>query len=144
MKAWDLSQNANIKKKASNKTFKFCLNAYRTMNFAPGLLKRVLVLEPFWSQYGLNRALKNVSQILNYLTCKTTFYRHIQLTRQLGIIDNGESLVKIFQNFWNLMRSIIYYITLSFTFVYALMFGKRMELEFHRTKKVGLLKRLTP
>ena len=61
---------------------------------------------------------------------------HTQLTRQWRIIDNGESLVKILQNFLNLRQNIIYYITQSFTFIYALMFGKAI--------KLGLLKRLTP
>ena len=68
----------------------------------------------------------------------------VQFTRQWRIIDNGESLVKILQNFLNLRQNIIYYITQSFTFIYALMFCKRMGSKFHRTIKLGLLKGLTP
>ena len=68
----------------------------------------------------------------------------IQRTRQWRIIDNGESLVKILQNFLKLRQNIIYHITQSFTFIYALGIGKRIESKFHRTIKSGLLKRLTP
>ena len=65
---------------------------------------------------------------------KCLTYLDIQLTRQWRIIDNGESLVKILHNFLNLRQNIINCITQSFTFIYALMFGKRMESKFHDNK----------
>ena len=68
----------------------------------------------------------------------------VRRTGQWRIIDNGESLVNILQNFLNLRQNIINYITPPFTFIYALMFGKGIESKFHRTIKLGLLKRLTP
>ena len=98
---------------------------------------------------ALSEILSIYSYIINIIVYRSKFCTH-QIYSEL---DNGES--SILQNFSNLRQNIIYYITQSFTFIYALikrhrclvkmlMFGKRMESIFHRTIKLGLLKRLSP